>query len=74
MSLHVHLTSHEREVPRSLLMADTAVQASLLLDVMFPIVLINVTSLRLRLVHAIETQAVEMVRDFLSSVFDGTRV
>ena len=55
-------------------MTNTAVHAPLLLDVMFPIVPVNVTNLRLRLVHAIETQAVEMIGDLLSSPFNGTRV
>jgi hypothetical protein len=74
VSLHVRLASRKPEVPPSLLMANTAVRAPLPLDVMFPIVPINVTSLRLRLVHAIETQAAKMVGDLLSSPFNRTRV
>jgi hypothetical protein len=67
--LHIRLPTHKGEIPGGLSMRDTATKVPFPLEVMFPVVIINIT--RFRHVYAIQAETMKVVREFTANCLDS---
>jgi hypothetical protein len=66
--LHICLPTHKGKIPRRLCMRDTAPKVPFLLQIMFPVVIIDI--IRFAQLHAIQAETMEVVGDVAASFFD----
>lgn len=70
MRLHLGPAAHEGEVPRWLAVLDAATRVPVPQAVVQPIIAVDIPRLRLRSVHAVEAEALELLQDLVPRVQD----